>query len=467
MTRRLVLSYVAVTAFVLVVAELPFGLAFAGRARDRLLADVERDARVLAGLVQERVEHGDSAGVSTITDRYVAQTEGRVVVTDVNGDAIVDTSRPDGPPRDFSTRPEIIEALGGRQSVGIRRSRTLGEELAYVAVPITTDEAVTGVVRVTFPTDTVARQVRDNWLRLGVLSLLVLAAAASIGWLIAKWAIAPVESLEEGARRLASGDLSGRAQVDRGPPELRRLAATFNDMAGQLGALIRSQRAFVADASHQLRTPLTALRLRLESLESAVEDGGRDGAASEDVASDLTAIGSELDRMSRLVDGLLALARSEAATAVERIDVAEVARQTVERWSALAEERGVRLELAAPPTAPARAVPGGVDQMLDNLLDNALAVAPEGSAVEVAVEAGDGVVLRVRDHGPGMPAEERRRATDRFWRAPGAEPGGTGLGLAIVAELAAAASGSVRLLEPEDGTGLAVEVHLPADSSPA
>lgn len=461
MTRRLVLSYVAVTAFVLLVAELPFGLAFAGRARDRLLADVERDARVLAGLVQERVEHGDSAGVSTITDRYVAQTEGRVVITDADGGAIVDTSRPDDPPRDFSTRPEIIEALGGTQSAGIRRSETLGEELAYVAVPITSDEAVTGVVRVTFPTDTVNEQVRDNWLRLGLLSLLVLAAAASIGWLIAKWAIAPVESLEEGARRLASGDLSGRAEVDRGPPELRRLAATFNDMAGQLGVLIGSQRAFVADASHQLRTPLTALRLRLESLEVAVEEGAR----PEEVATDLQAIGAELDRMSRLVDGLLALARSEAATAVERVDVADIAGQTVERWSALAEERDVRLELAAPVSAPARAVPGGVDQILDNLLDNALAVAPEGSAVEVTVEAGDGVVLRVRDHGPGMPAEERQRATDRFWRAPGAEPGGTGLGLAIAAELAAAASGSVQLVEPEDGTGLVVEVRLPVGSS--
>lgn len=459
MTRRLVLSYVLLAAFVLLVVELPLGLTYAGRAQDRLLADVERDARVLAGLVDERVESGDSAAVATIAGQYAAQSDGRVVVTDAEGTSVIDTDRPDDGPRDFSTRPEIATALTGVQATGIRTSDTLGEELAYVAVPIASDGVLNGVVRVSFPTEEVREQVRDNWLRLGLLSVLVLAGAASLGWLVARWATGPVEQLEVGARRLASGDLSARTEVEHGPPELRELAVTFNDMAARLEVLVRSQRAFVADASHQLRTPLTALRLRIESLEDTAL---ADDAEPELARRDLEAIDAELGRLGQLVEGLLALARSESATATTPVDAAAVARDAVARWQPLAEEHGVVLELDAPDAARVRAVDGGLEQVLDNLLDNALVVAPPGTTVRVLVAAdGADVVLSVRDHGPGLSPEERARATDRFWRAPDAPPGGTGLGLAIVSELATVSGGGVTLDEPDEGPGLVVRVRLP------
>ena len=118
MTRRLLISYLLLTAFVLAVVELPLGLTYAGRQEDRLLADVERDARVLAGLVEERVESDDPAAVTAITERYAEQTEGRVVVTDEQGIAIVDTARPADAGRNFSTRPEFRTALDGTQAVG-------------------------------------------------------------------------------------------------------------------------------------------------------------------------------------------------------------------------------------------------------------------------------------------------------------------------------------------------------------
>lgn len=459
MTRRLVLSYVLLAAFVLLVVELPLGLTYAGRAQDRLLADVERDARVLAGLVDERVESGDAAAVATIAGQYAAQSDGRVVVTDAEGTSVIDTDRPDDGPRDFSTRPEIATALTGVQATGIRTSDTLGEELAYVAVPIASDGVLNGVVRVSFPTEEVREQVRDNWLRLGLLSVLVLAGAASLGWLVARWATGPVEQLEVGARRLASGDLSARTGVEHGPPELRELAVTFNDMAARLEVLVRSQRAFVADASHQLRTPLTALRLRIDSLEDTAL---ADDAEPELARRDLEAIDAELGRLGQLVEGLLALARSESATATTPVDAAAVARDAVIRWQPLAEEHGVVVELDAPDAARVRAVEGGLEQVLDNLLDNALVVAPPGTTVRVGVAAdADGVVLSVRDQGPGMSPEERARATDRFWRAPDAPPGGTGLGLAIVSELATVSGGGVTLDDPDEGPGLVVRVRLP------
>ncbi len=465
MTRRLVLSYVLLAAFILAIVELPLGLTYAARAQDRLLADVERDARVLASLVEERVEVDDRAAVARTTERYADGSDGRVVVTDAAGLSIVDTDHPDTAPRDFSTRPEIVRALSGRQATGVRSSETLGEELAYVAVPTSSDGTLNGVVRVSYPTESVRRQVRDNWARLGLVSLFVLAAAASLGWLVARWAVAPVRQLEEGARRLAGGDLAGRAEVDHGPPEMRQLAETFNDMAARLEVLVHAQRAFVADASHQLRTPLTALRLRIESLEDTAlaPDGDPDAARN-----DLAAIDGELERLGRMVEGLLALARSESSTTIDAVDASIVAAAAVERWGPLADEQQVTLDLDAAAPKVARVVAGGLEQMLDNLLDNALGVAPPGSTVELSVGDDDeGVRIAVRDHGPGLSPTDRARATGRFWRAADASPHGTGLGLAIVAELAAASGGSVALEQPGSGSGLEVRIVLPRGSDPA
>jgi signal transduction histidine kinase len=482
-TRRLILSYLLVAAFVLVVVEVPLGLAYAGRAEDRLFTAIERDARVLAGLLHERIETGDAEAAAAMTEDYTSQSSARVVVTDAAGLSLVDTSEPDAEPRDFSTRPEFATALGGSQHMGIRYSDTLGEELAVVAVPIASDAAVAGAVRVSFTTETMRAQIRDNWLRLGLLAALVLLAAASFGWLMARWAMSPVEALETGAERLAAGDLSGRAEVDRGPPELRHLAETFNGMAARLETLVDSQKAFVADASHQLRTPLTALRLRIDSLqeshvpaESAAPPGV--GATPGSIDDDLVAVGDELDRLMGLVEGLLAMARSGTDAVIDVVDVSAAAHSAADRWDALAAEHSVDLRVDAPSGFTARIVNGGVEQVLDNLIDNAIGVAPPGSAIEIAVTAGTRGVghedvrdskevhLGVRDHGPGLDEADRARAIDRFWRAPGAPGGGTGLGLAIVAELARTSGGGIKLREPATGPGLLVDVWFPA-ASPA
>jgi signal transduction histidine kinase len=457
-TRRLLASYVLLAAFILLLVELPLGLTYAGRAEDRFLAEVERDARVLAAVVEEQAEDGRDEQVLSTAQRYASQTDGRVVITDADGRSVVDTAGTGTTGRDFSSRPEFTSALAGSQAAGLRESDTLGEELAFVAVPIYSGDRVAGALRISFPTDDLQAQVRENWFRLAGLSALVLLTAAAVGWFIARWATAPVASLEQGARRLAAGDLTARTEVDRGPPELRQLAATFNDMAARVEVLVDSQRAFVADASHQLRTPLTALRLRIESLE---ERTAHDPASARDVE----AIADEVQRLGLLVEGLLAVARSEARTAVVTIDVAASAKDATQRWEALAAEHGVRLVLDAAQHTPARFVEGGLDQVLDNLLDNAIEASPSGTAIDVTVELDDhdrAVVLTVRDHGAGLDADQRARATDRFWRGGDASPGGTGLGLSICAELVRASAGTFQLDAPADGTsGLVATVRLP------
>ena len=199
-----------------------------------------------------------------------------------------------------------------------------------------------------------------------------------------------------------------------------------------------SQQAFVADASHQLRTPLTALRLRLENLEPAVTD---------DAAADLAEAIDETDRLGRLVEGLLTLARTDGAQAeTVAVDAAETVRTRYDVWWPVAADRAValRLDLAAVP--PVAAAPGVIDQALDNLIANAIDAAPAGSAITLAAHRADDMVeLHVTDQGPGMTETQRRRAFDRFWRAGTTDHDGFGLGLPIVQRLITASGGTVDL----------------------
>jgi signal transduction histidine kinase len=247
--------------------------------------------------------------------------------------------------------------------------------------------------------------------------------------------------------------MTARANI-AGPPEVRAVAATFNEMADRLAELLMAQRRFVADASHQLRSPLTALRLRLENLQS-----GMDPAA----AIGLEAASDEVSRLSRIIDGLLTLSRAEGTRAQrEVVNVAAVVEERCQAWSALAEERSVRLDAAINGLSGARAmaVPGDLDQILDNLLANALDATPEGGAITMSLtRQGGQVAVHVTDNGPGMSAEERARAFDRFWRGSGLSNGHSGLGLAIVQQLATASGGQVSLDQSEGG-GLDAGVTL-------
>jgi signal transduction histidine kinase len=229
-------------------------------------------------------------------------------------------------------------------------------------------------------------------------------------------------------------------------------------MVAKLDALVRSQESFVADASHQLRTPLTALRLRLENLERHVGPERRD---------ELEGTLAELERLSRLVDSLLTLARADrAAIAPVAVDVGALVSERVEAWSALAAERRVGLEERIEGVPAARATEGRLEQVLDNLLANALEASPEGGTIVVsAARAGEWVELHVADEGPGMAEEDRGRAFDRFWRADGSGEG-FGLGLAIVQRLVAGDGGAIELREsPSGGLDAVMLLRVPRASA--
>uniref|UniRef100_UPI0013C4C56C sensor histidine kinase n=1 Tax=Streptomyces scabiei TaxID=1930 RepID=UPI0013C4C56C len=328
---------------------------------------------------------------------------------------------------------------------------------------------VQGAVRVTLPTTMVHARVFAVWLLLALAGLAVLTGVAAVAFAFARWTGRPIRQLEEATHRLAEGGRATSVVVTSGPPEVRSLAAAFNTTAARLEHLLASQRAFAGEASHQLKTPLAALRLRLENLEPDIARRARPS---------LDAAVTETDRLARMVEGLLAMARLEEAAAIPaQVDLGAICAERHRTWGPLFERGGVSLVLFAGVVGPVTAVPGAVEQILDNLLSNALRASPTHSTVTMELRLHvparralrearpHWVDLHVTDEGPGMTPEQRARAFDRFWRAPGAPKGGTGLGLSLVQRLAHASGGEVTLREAATG-GLDAVVRLPSAEHP-
>jgi len=440
MSRRLLLGYLSLTALVLVVLEVPLAITYARNERSSLSSKVERDAVAVASVADDVLEQSRPRiePLRAFVEDYAARTGGRVVIVNDRGVALVDTEPPQAGTRSFASRPEIRAALSGRVASGVRTSQLLGTDLLYVAVPVASNGRVTGAVRITYPTSAVDERVRRYRLILLGIAVVVLAAATAVGLALARFVSRPLGDVQRAAAAAAAGDLAARAREDEGPPEVRALAAEFNDMVGKLDGLLRAQREFVADASHQLRTPLTALRLRLENLEHDLGTAGQ---------RELGAALAEVQRLSRLVTGLLVLARAdEGPGSPEEVDLTDIVRSRVDAWVPYAEELHIVLVARVDGAAPARATRERLDQVLDNLIENALEHSPTGATVTVSASGSE---LHVVDEGPGLSDAERERAFDRFWR--GGPGDGSGLGLAIVRRLVEADGGRVTLLRATGG----------------
>lgn len=298
---------------------------------------------------------------------------------------------------------------------------------------------------------TAVGDVRRSWLLLAAVGVFLLVLAAVLTRVVSRWALRPVHALDSTVRSIASGD-RGTTVLATGPPELQELVAEFNRMVETVQRSLDDQQRLVADASHQLRNPLAALRLRAETLEAHLPPRGRRTHAG---------LLREVDRLERLLDQLLSLARAQEtataaaagrAVAAPTAPLAEVVADRVEAWRPLAHERGQELtETGSPSAAPVRR--DDLGQVLDVLVDNALRYAGPGARVTVeALDDAEGLRCVVADDGPGLPGEGWSRATERFWR--GTDDGeGTGLGLAIAHEVAASWGGGLVLRSGGDGDG--------------
>ncbi len=269
------LAIMGFTLLVLAVQDVPFAFYLTGVERERMVTTLERDAFVLAGRLEEPLESGNAendTGVAQAVEAYSAATGARVVVVDVSGAAVA-TSYADqsGVGTVYGSRPEIASALAGQIATGERYSNTLGMSMLYVAVPVVAGDTVRGAVRLSYPAqqfaDAAARQV---WGLAAVAGVTVLLAGI-VAAVFATGVTGRIRRLQATTEQLAAGDLGARADERAGVPEVRALARSFNTMASRLSGLVDAQRSFASDASHQLRTPLTALRLRLDAARSLLD----------------------------------------------------------------------------------------------------------------------------------------------------------------------------------------------------
>ncbi|MGG5752568.1 ATP-binding protein [Zafaria sp. Z1313] len=330
-----------------------------------------------------------------------------------------------------------------------------GPDAVYVAAPVGIDSQVTAALVIEVPTTRVKDAVLEGWLRAAVVLAAAMTAAVWILWPLSRWVLKPIRTLAAAADRVAVGELGARARGDAGPPELRALAGTFNRMAHSVQDTFRRQEQFVHDASHQLRTPLTAVRLAVENLEPELTtDDGRE-IQREAV--------QELDRMGALVESMLA-ATQAGPVATGAVDTSAGLGGREELWAAAAAARGFGFSAAIEPASGVAEPTGGLAQVLDELVENALRLSG-GTRVGVTGRSGRGdYVIEVADDGRGLSPAEAAQATGRFWRSPAHQNiPGTGLGLQIVEQSVRDVGGSLELESPPagGGTGLVARIRLP------
>ena len=434
----------------------------------RLLA--ERSESVLAwgqaaaGLAAEYwSDPGESLTLALY--RFHQQSGIRPVVVDRDGRVLADITTATPLLGEQLTHPEVRAALAGRATTGTRRLPT-GEWVMYGGVPVTLDGEQVGAVLVAADIG-VVRDARCDLLRQLVWVAGGMAAVAVLlGVLLARYLARPLVRLRAAVTQLARGRLDARV-VPGGSSELWDLGLGFNRMAEELGRLDQQRRAFVADASHELRTPVAAIRALAEPL---LTDRPLDVATYKEHLHDIV---QECDRAGRLVDSLLELARldmraearRQAGEDAEPVDLRVVVAEVVHALEPLAAERGVRLELLPGEPVTVRADAHLVQTVVGNLVENGVKYTPSGGLVQVAVgTGGTGLAwIRVKDTGIGIPPEHLPHIFERFYRVDKARSratGGAGLGLAIAAEAAARLGGRVEV-ESEVGKGSAFTFTLP------
>jgi signal transduction histidine kinase len=449
----IVLSLLAIAALAL-----PLALSLSDRRTAELAAERGRQLAALADAAAI-----PDAPVQRLVDRYYEVYGEGLLIVDSDGQtlaahgldiaepgaaaaatrALVDAPAPQWTPIKPWDRRELVATAGVR-----RDGELVGAVLAAVDVAAA------------------ARDVRTGWLWVAAGCIGLLVVARVVGSALIRWVLRPLEGLERAVTDMTEG-IAGPPAAVSGPPELRHFTSAFNTMAQVVRASLDRQRRLVADASHQLRNPLAAVRLRADTLEDYVAETGWPTYMS------MTA---ELDRFENLLGQLLRLARAEqvsgsrrvgiTTTAAEFTDLKDVIDERVAYWQPILDSGDQQLQYRSDHPELAVQVPRhDVEQLLDVALENALRYAGQGTTVTVtSAPTGETADLVISDNGTGLPDEDLSSAATRFWR--GRDDGsGTGLGLAIAAEIVAGHGGTITVERAPEG-GLLVRFRLPAAGEP-
>src|SRR4051794_8349118 len=407
MRRRLILSTAAIALVAVIVLGGPLGAVEAARLRQESTSRLEREADQVSAAMDDRLERGQPI-TPALLRRFVPPHH-RVAITDRSG-------------RRISTGSPLGE----------------GALVARAGAPLG------GAVVAEAPIGELHHRVYREWLLIAALSLGGVIVAALLAALQARRLARPLEAIARRSAQLGDGDFSMRAG-HFGVPEIDAIAQGLDSSAGRIAELVAREREFSANVSHQLRTPLTALRLRLEQ---AADRGDEEARARE-----LDAALREADRLQATIADLLALARQASAGATVTVNVGSVAYDHAQRWRPAFARAQRALEVVADKNVLVRASRGTVGQVLDVLLDNALRHGRGPVRIDVVAHARVARVT-VSDGGPGVRAEDR----DRIFERGASRAGGTGIGLHLARALAQADQGGLRLL---DGAPPRFELRLP------
>lgn len=417
MRRQLVLVTGAVTTMVVAAFLIPLALLVRDLATDRVLVSAEREAQTWALLISVTLPEQGEAGVR----RLVGDGErpsGQLVSVILPDGEVVGAAAP--------VDASVVQASGG---LAFRQEVEGGEA---IFLPVVQAEGGTAVVRWFVPASELTPDVGSSWMVLGVLGVLLILLAIVVADRLARSIVEGARRLSAAAHRVAAGDLEVRVRPS-GPPELVEAGGAFNRLVERIGVLLAQEREMVADLSHRLRTPLTALRLDAEAL-GTTEERRR--------------LADDVDELERTVDHIIRQARRPVREgAGANVDLADVVRRRVEYWGALADEQGRRWSLEIPDGR--HHVAGSASDLeaaVDALLGNVFAHTPDGTGFEVRLESTpDGMVaLVVEDHGPGFAGVPALRRG-----ASGGES--TGLGLDIVRRTAEASGGTLTIRRRRGG----------------
>lgn len=445
MRNRLLVGFILFAFIVTALLVVPLGLTLQAREGSDTLRTLKRDASALSPLLNDALETHDLRRAVVLADSYSRSTGRQILVVDGNK-FLVATRRSQEQDR---TLMKVAHELRGPKLVGTTRGTSQEGPQYYVAVLLShvTSRVTSGkrpVFILTSAVNVADAKIRSNWIRLVLYGLFMLFLACLFGVIISNSLVRPLRRIGLAVEEIGNGSLESRAPVTVGPRELRRLADSINSTASRLINLLEVQRGFVEDASHQLRTPLTALQLHLENLQR-----GEQMSSGED----LNAVLAEVGRLNRLVDSLLALARNESASPeVITLNVHDAVLERAEMWRPLADELNLRLDTSVGLAERGVVAEGVLEQVLDNLLSNAFDATPSGGSINIESHVSDeGVEVHVIDSGPGLSASERALALQRFWRKRDNNSAGAGLGLAIVDQLIRLSGGSFELREAPNG----------------
>lgn len=459
---RLTASYAALLALMLIAlgSAVYFGLRryLTTTLSDQLSLQANQIAHTWLGRINET---GEDYVINEVDEHLAPDVTNRFIrLTRADGSLLYQSKAP----RDRSFDPATIPPAPPTYAPATRQQRPPGAKLFIYAMPYSVAGTGTFLIEVGAPYNQIETTLHGLAILFVAIWPIALALAIGIGYVLMKRALQPVDTITRTAESITSRSLSERLPIPKTGDEMERLSTTLNGMIQRLEHSFRQTIQFTADASHDLRTPLTILR---GELEVTLRQDSLTPTARDVIESAL----EETERMSKMIDNLMTLSHMDSGQLkLERswFDLASLGKETVDHMHLLAEDKAIRLECSAPERVDLRADSLRVRQILTNLIDNAIKYTPAGGRVRMAIKKrANRAIIEVVDTGQGIPAEALAYIFDRFYRVDKArsrEYGGSGLGLAITKSICELHGGQIKV-ESALGKGTRFRVELPIDGN--